>query len=460
MSSDVPPAPPQNVIASGGNGQNSLSWGKADGATAYNLYWSKTSGVTKQTGTKIANLTSIYYHTGLTNETTYYYVVTAVNQYGESGESQEVSATPTERQPPLPPADVAVRPGDRQVIIRWSADEIGTVTSHNVYWSTSAGVTKQSGTKISGVANPYTHQGLTNDRTYYYAVTSVNAYGESLLSSEVSAVPQQMAPATPTGVSATAGDRQAVISWEADPGATSCNLYWSTSSDVSSKNGTKIAGVNSPYTHEGLTPDTTYYYVVTAVNGFGESPDSERASVFIPNLLRDVCVALGDSITTGKFVPYASSYVPRLAGNWGKTVYNEGRDGALSSYGASIIDHVLAEYNPKYITIFFGANDDGFYSPDWTISNLRRIIQAAKAYGTKPVIATLTPVFGQWAWRKPSCILLNQKIRQLADEEGITCADLEASFNWNSALILDDGLHPNSDGHRIIASKFHWALTH
>ena len=461
VTSNTPPGAPQNVVAIGGNGQIGLSWGSTGGATTYHIYWSTQAGVTKQTGTKISDVSSIYYHTGLTNGTPYYYVVTAANQYGESSESQEVSAIPSSAEPPLPPSNVAVLAGDRQVIIRWSAEEAGsTVTSHNIYWSTTAGVTKQSGVKISGANNPYTHEGLTNGITYYYVVSSVNEYGEGLVSTEVSATPQQYTPSAPSGVTATAGNREAVIRWTVDPTAASYNLYWSTSSDISSTNGTKIADVKSPFTHEGLTLDRTYYYVVTAVNAYGESEDSDKTSVMIRNTLRDVCVALGDSITAGYGVDYASSYVPRLSGNWGKQVYNEGVAGALSSYGASIIDGILVRYNPKYITIFYGANDDGFYPPDWTISNLRYIIQRAKAYGAKPVIATLTPVFGSWAWRKPSCIILNQRIRQLASAEGVTCADLEVSFGWNSDYILSDGLHPNSEGHRLIASKFHWALTH
>ncbi|MBI5750179.1 MAG: fibronectin type III domain-containing protein, partial [Nitrospinae bacterium] len=79
---------------SAGNGQVSVSWTSVSGATSYNIYWSTTSGVTKTTGTKITGGTSPYTHSGLTNGTTYYYVVTAVNGYGESGESSQVSGTP------------------------------------------------------------------------------------------------------------------------------------------------------------------------------------------------------------------------------------------------------------------------------------------------------------------------------------------------------------------------------
>ena len=100
LASNTPPAAPLNVISAGGNGQVSLSWEKEGGATTYHVYWSTKAGVNKQTGTKISDVSSIYYHTGLTNGTTYYYVVTAANQYGESSESQEVSATPSALEPP------------------------------------------------------------------------------------------------------------------------------------------------------------------------------------------------------------------------------------------------------------------------------------------------------------------------------------------------------------------------
>ena len=460
--SNTPPAAPQNVLSAGGNTQVSLSWGEASGATTYNIYWSTAAGVRKQTGTKISDVSSIFYHSGLTNGTTYYYVVTVANQYGESSESREVSATPSPFNPPLPPSHVATLVGDRKVIIRWTSQEAGEATSsHNIYWSNSAGVTKENGTKIPSATSPYTHADLTNGMTYYYVITGVNEYGEGRASAEVSATPEQgNVPSAPTGVSATAGNRQAVISWTAVSEAGSYNLYWSTSSDVSSKNGTKIADVTSPYTHTGLTSDTTYYYVVTAVNGHGESEDSAKASVTtIPNNLQDVCVALGDSITAGENASsYTNSYVSLLSIRWGKTIINEGVGGAHSSYGAEMIDYFLSAHNPKYITIYFGTTDAGGMDPDLTISNLRYIIERAKDNGTIPVIATLGPFFGDWAGKKSYAIDLSQRIRQLAASEGIACADIEAAMNWNENYMSSDGLHPNDEGHRVIFETFYNAL--
>lgn len=87
------------------------------------------------------------------------------------------------------------------------------------------------------------------------------------------------APAAPTGLSATAGNSQVVLSWNTISEATSYNLYWSTTSGVSKTNGTKINGATSQYTHSSLTNGTTYYYVVTAVNSNAEeSSESSQAS--------------------------------------------------------------------------------------------------------------------------------------------------------------------------------------
>jgi sugar lactone lactonase YvrE len=86
---------PTSVVATAGNSQVTVSWYGVSGATSYNIYWSTSSGVTKLSGTKISNVTSPYTHTGRTNGTTYYYVVTAVVASAEGAESSQVSATPT-----------------------------------------------------------------------------------------------------------------------------------------------------------------------------------------------------------------------------------------------------------------------------------------------------------------------------------------------------------------------------
>ena len=87
-----PPIVPSGLSAASASGQVSLAWSASPGATSYNVNRSTTSGGSYAT---IASPTSTSFtDTGLTNGTTYYYVVTAVGACGESANSNEVSGIP------------------------------------------------------------------------------------------------------------------------------------------------------------------------------------------------------------------------------------------------------------------------------------------------------------------------------------------------------------------------------
>jgi hypothetical protein len=178
--------------------------------------------------------------------------------------------------PPDAPGNVSAVAGDGQATISWAP--VAAATSYNLYYSTSPTISKLNGTKISGVSSPYIKASLTNGTKYYFVVTAVKGDIESVESAIVSATPSLPPPTAPTGVTATAGNSQVTIGWDSVSGATSYNLYYSTSSSVTKLNGTKMSGVTSPYTKTSLTNGTTYYIVVTALNGGGESADSARVS--------------------------------------------------------------------------------------------------------------------------------------------------------------------------------------
>jgi len=271
-SSPVPgaPAAPTGVTSVAGSGQIAIIWSPVTGATSYNLYYSPSVGVTKATGMKIPFVISPSVVTPLTNGTTYYFVVTAVNANGESAESSEVSATPASNPPPPAPTGITAASRSGQATIRW--DNATGATSYNLYYSPSAGVTKATGIKIPNVISPTVVTPLANGTTYYFVVTAVNANGESAVSSEVSAVPTD----APTGVTAAPGPHQATISWSPVTGATAYNIYYSQTPGITQSAGTKVPGVTSPSVVTPLNNGTKYYFVVTAVNSSGESAVSSE----------------------------------------------------------------------------------------------------------------------------------------------------------------------------------------
>jgi fibronectin type 3 domain-containing protein len=178
------PSAPTGLSASAGNGQVMLSWTASTGATSYNVKRSTTNGSGYQTVS--SPTTNSYTNTGLTNGTAYYYVVTAVNTAGESGNSNQASATPASApQPPSAPTGLTATGGNAQVSLAWSAST--GATSYHVKRSTTSG----SGyTQISApTVTNYTDTTVTNGTTYYYVVTAVNAAGENGNSNQASATP-------------------------------------------------------------------------------------------------------------------------------------------------------------------------------------------------------------------------------------------------------------------------------
>ena len=76
-----------------GDGQVTLAWDNVPRAVYYNIYWNNSPGVTKHNGKKISKVKNPHTIKGLQRGTTYYFVVTAVSESGESKESEELSFT-------------------------------------------------------------------------------------------------------------------------------------------------------------------------------------------------------------------------------------------------------------------------------------------------------------------------------------------------------------------------------
>jgi hypothetical protein len=273
------------------------------------------------------NVTSPYVQTGLTNGTTYHYILTAVNNIGEGPPCSEVFATPTVTAPAVPaaPTGVIAVGGTNQVTVTWNT--VTGATSYNVYYSTTTGVTigGTGVTKLAGVTSPDIVTGLAASTTYFFIVTAVNSAGESVASSQAQATtlvtPPSGVPSAPTGVAAISGLTNSVrINWTAVTGATSYNIYRGTATGVTTTSGTKIpvsGGTTATFLDSdglgvGLAASTQYFYIMTAVNASGESLPSTEVNATTQTLdgvalytanCTVACHAHGTTLANSSFKP-------------------------------------------------------------------------------------------------------------------------------------------------------------
>ncbi len=278
-----PGVPPSFVVAPANAGA-SLSWGAAasNGATitSYKVY----RGTSSSSQSLIATLGNVltYNDTGLTNKTTYYYKVSAVNSVGEGTATAVTSVVPGL---PTAPLSFAVQAGNTQVTLTWAAPTYSggpALSGYKVYKGTSS--TSQTLLATVGASpTSYTATGLTNGTTYYFKVTAYNSVGEGPATAVLSAVPSAPAPpGQPTGLSAAPGNAQVSLAWTAPSSQgtapiTNYKVYRGTSSTSQSVIAT-IGNVTS-YVDTTAANGTTYYYKVSAVNSVGEGTASTVVQV-------------------------------------------------------------------------------------------------------------------------------------------------------------------------------------
>jgi hypothetical protein len=277
------PAVPENVDATAGDGEVTISWDPVDRADLYIVYYGSSSG--RYVGDYVTTETQ-YTVKGLANDAQYYFVV-ASHWYGiDSDISAEVSAIPVAAPPPPPPEPPAlILPyiANGEVKLTWTlafgADSF-IVDSYTIYWGESSGQgPKAFENRLDTVDITHTFSDLTLDTTYYFTVTATDEGVESLESNEVSAV-IIVTPGPPTNVKATPGNGEVILTWNTVSGADSYDVYWG----ASSGQGPAIFdnwldNANAPQTISGLTNNTRYYFTVTSSVGSVESIASTEVNV-------------------------------------------------------------------------------------------------------------------------------------------------------------------------------------
>jgi hypothetical protein len=301
-----PPAAPTGLTATPGINSVGLNWDVTGGATGYNILRGTSTGVYTVTNQVVSNTN---YDTTVVGGTTYFYAVQATNSSGASANSSEVSVTPTIALPSAPTGLTAVGTNGA-VNLNWSAG--AGAASYNVKRSTTSGA---EATIISVGTTSFSDTTVVNGTTYFYTVSSTNAAGESANSSEVSATPN-VPPNAPTGLIATAGTNLVTLSWTGSAGAVSYNIKRST---TSGSGYTVIGTTTDPtvnYTDATAIKFTQYFYVVSALNSYGESGNSSPEATATPTGVFGPTAYESFNYSLGAFPNNTASTANGFTGNW------------------------------------------------------------------------------------------------------------------------------------------------
>src|SRR5437899_10326778 len=175
--------------------------------------WSKLVANTGITGTTYSDI-------GLAHGATYTYRVSAINSIGTGSPSSTASATTLAVTASPLNGLSATTVSSSQINLSWAppADNGGSaVTGYKVERSTDGGTTWSAlVVNTASTATAYSDTGLTHTTTYTYRASAINSVGTSSPSNTASATTLAVAPASPTGLTATAASSSQIgLTWTA-----------------------------------------------------------------------------------------------------------------------------------------------------------------------------------------------------------------------------------------------------
>ena len=187
-------------------------------------------------------------------------------------------------------------------------------------------------------------------------------------------------------------------------------------------------------------------------------PESKPSPAAAPAQTLPKIVAFGDSLTAGYGLASERESYPALlqkkldADGFKYEVINAGVSGDTSAGGLRRIDWALDAGDVRFVILELGANDFLRGQPvAETKKNLSQIIERSKARGARVLLAGMytTTNAGRDYQRQ-----IHEAFQSLASEHDVPLIPffLEGVAG-ESRLNLDDGVHPNVEGTRVVADN-------
>lgn len=165
-----------------------------------------------------------------------------------------------------------------------------------------------------------------------------------------------------------------------------------------------------------------------------------------------VVVVLGDSLTAGYGLDAGKSWTTHLAAASGWQVVNAGVSGDTVAQGQARLAALLEAHRPAAVLVELGGNDMLRRQPQReTVAGLEAIVDQVRAAGARPVlVATPAPSLAGAVFRNLADAAFYAEIGKRRDVPVIE--DAVADVLSQPELKLDQ-LHPNADGHRVLAAQ-------
>ena len=265
-------SPPENITArSLPSGSIALNWDRVGIETSYRIFRSigNTDNFVFLTSTANTSITDNDVELG----NTYYYKLSSVKSSLESDMSVNYASALSEESSLLAPTGItASTQGANSILLSWNS--VPDAVSYMIHRGNSSGNINTYVTTTASLS--YTVSGLNPDTGYWFTVTASNNSMISFPSQPVYGITALPLP-PPTGLSASALSSSSIqVLWNSVTSATGYNVYRS-----GSANGTySFAGTvtSSPFTDNGLSGNTAYFYKVSALREMQEGDMSDHVS--------------------------------------------------------------------------------------------------------------------------------------------------------------------------------------
>jgi parallel beta-helix repeat protein len=227
--------------------------------------------------------------------------------------------------PPSPPVNFKARVGKGFIHLTWEPPESESETSiieYRIYKDHAITIKGSRTYEIiytEGKTTSYNDTRVSNGEPYVYKISAVNRYGEGDHSNEIYATPGSV-PDRPGSLIAITDDDKVQLTWNApafNGGSliTGYRLYKGVASGVLTLY--KELGPVFYFTDTNISIGVSYYYRVSAVNSFGESPMSNEVSALVatvPSAPLNLTLKIGD--ISGDLYFYLDWNPPASDGGW------------------------------------------------------------------------------------------------------------------------------------------------